>query len=169
MFTSLPLLLSLSIGSILAIARLQAAPFIFQTTNDSGAGYQSAHNTKARSQRQGRPDCRLRFVVVAVSTFSYCSHFCGFKWPGRLAAVCALSEWIMNKGQLTTLIVSGPQVEHVASHDALSSGLAARYLVIEAECGPRAQIMPLAGRVIANWRFKNSDGRDRNRGAYGAL
>ena len=69
----------------------------------------------------------------------------------------------MNKGQLTALNVGGAQVERVVLHDALSSGLAARYVVIEAECGSRAQIMLLAGRVIANWRFKNSDGRDRNR------
>jgi hypothetical protein len=33
--------------------------------------------------------------------------------PGRLAAVCALSEEIMNKGQLTALIVGGAQVERV--------------------------------------------------------
>jgi hypothetical protein len=65
--------------------------------------------------------------------FSYCSHLCGFKWLGRLAAVCALSERIMNKGQLTALIVGGAQVERVVLLDALSSGLAARYVVIEAE------------------------------------
>jgi hypothetical protein len=61
---------------------------------------------------------------------------------GRLAAVCALSEEIMSKGQLAELIVGGAQVERVVLHDALSSCLAARYVVIEAECGPRARIMP---------------------------
>jgi hypothetical protein len=42
-------------------------------------------------------------------TISFCSHLCEFKWPGRLAAVCALSGEIINKGQLTTLIVGMPR------------------------------------------------------------
>ena len=92
MFTSLPLLLSLSIGSISAIADCKpsvlhpgftlrykdagmfgSTPFIIQTTNDSGAGYQSAHYTKARFQLKGRLGWRLVFGVAVVSTFSYCS------------------------------------------------------------------------------------------------
>ena len=89
---------------------LGSTPFIIQTTYDSGAGYQSAHYTKARFQRQGRPGWRLEFGEAVASTFSYCSHLCGFKWQGRLAAVCALSEVIMNKGQLTALIVGDAQV-----------------------------------------------------------
>jgi len=49
----------------------------------------------------------------------------------------------MNKGQLTALNVGGAQVERVVLHDALSSGLAARYVVIEAECGgPRHSFTP---------------------------
>jgi hypothetical protein len=48
----------------------------------------------------------------------------------------------MNKGQLTALIVGGAQVIRVVLHDALLSCMAARYVVIEAECGSRARIMP---------------------------
>jgi hypothetical protein len=91
-----------------------STPFIIQTNNDSSAGHQGAHYTKARFQRMGSPGLwRLTFGVAVISTFSYCSHLCGLKWLGRPAAVCALSEEIMNKGQLTALIVGGARVERI--------------------------------------------------------
>jgi hypothetical protein len=53
---------------------------------------------------------------------------------GRLAAVCAVSEEIMNKGQLTALILGGVQVECVVLHDVLSNCLSV--LAISVMCLP---------------------------------